>query len=334
MKIVFLTRRNIYSPSEGFSQYCMAKAIKESIGELIPLIHPQPIRKYSYKWFIGKIFPGAWRNPDSKVNIRDARAIEKRLKNIDYDLLFAPMGSDYISELKLDKPIVYLSDSTYMNMNGYYFPRKDLDDPEFKEKNSVEKHAYDRAARIVLSNNWAYDSVIKDYEIDPKKVSVVYSGPNLDSIPVAEELGFPTDNDKLNVLMIGRDWERKGGQYGVELIEEAKARGIEAKLTICGMVPPGDYDKSCIEVYPFLDKKREQDYRKLLDIFSRSHFLLFPSRAECHGLATNEANALGLPVIANRTGGIPDYIIPGINGDLVDPEMGADKYLDLSLIHI
>jgi glycosyltransferase involved in cell wall biosynthesis len=327
MKVAFLTHRNIFSPSDGLSQYCMARAIQEHVGELVPVIYPPSVKRFSFRWFLNRFTKGAASMSYRESIIYHGEKIKKLLHHCDYDVLFAPMGSELIAELNIDKPIVYLSDSTYKNMNGYYFPLQDEGGQIFQEHNEMEEKAYHRAGRVVLSNKWAYDSVIQDYKINPEKLRVVFSGPNLDRIPKGNELTSPPVGEELKILMLGRDWERKGGQYGLDLIEECKKAGIPASLTILGMVPPVDYDKSSVKVYPFLDKAKEQDFRKMIEIFQESHFLLFPSRAECHGLATNEANAMGVPVMANRTGGIPDYIIPGVNGDLLDPHQGADAYL-------
>lgn len=54
---------------------------------------------------------------------------------------------------------------------------------------------------------------------------------------------------------------------------------------------------------------------------------IFPSRTETLGLVLLEAMAAGCPVIAARSGGIPDIVTDGVNGYLFDPteETGAIK---------
>ena len=55
-----------------------------------------------------------------------------------------------------------------------------------------------------------------------------------------------------------------------------------------------------------------EDHLRASDVF------LFPSESEALGISLIEAMACGLPVIASRTGGIPDVVDDGVNGLLID----------------
>ncbi|WP_158610824.1 glycosyltransferase [Micromonospora endolithica] len=55
-------------------------------------------------------------------------------------------------------------------------------------------------------------------------------------------------------------------------------------------------------------------------IVARSHAFVFPSAIEAFGLAAAEALALGTPVIAMRCGAMPELVVHGANGYLVDAE--------------
>jgi len=59
--------------------------------------------------------------------------------------------------------------------------------------------------------------------------------------------------------------------------------------------------------------------------FASADAFIFPSRTETLGLVLLEAMAAGCPVVAARSGGIPDIVEDGINGYLFDPsdEAGA-----------
>jgi glycosyltransferase involved in cell wall biosynthesis len=59
--------------------------------------------------------------------------------------------------------------------------------------------------------------------------------------------------------------------------------------------------------------------------FASADAFIFPSRTETLGLVLLEAMAAGCPVVAARSGGIPDIVTNGVNGYLFDPadEEGA-----------
>jgi glycosyltransferase involved in cell wall biosynthesis len=53
--------------------------------------------------------------------------------------------------------------------------------------------------------------------------------------------------------------------------------------------------------------------------FASADAFIFPSRTETLGLVLLEAMAAGCPVVAARSGGIPDIVTDGVNGYLFDP---------------
>ncbi len=65
--------------------------------------------------------------------------------------------------------------------------------------------------------------------------------------------------------------------------------------------------------------------KELATAFASADAFIFPSRTETLGLVLLEAMAAGCPVVAARSGGIPDIVTDGENGYLFDPtdERGA-----------
>lgn len=59
--------------------------------------------------------------------------------------------------------------------------------------------------------------------------------------------------------------------------------------------------------------------QKLGSAFASADAFVFPSRTETLGLVLLEAMAAGCPVVAARSGGIPDIVQDGVNGYLFDP---------------
>ncbi|MFQ4144291.1 glycosyltransferase family 1 protein [Chlorogloeopsis sp. ULAP02] len=61
---------------------------------------------------------------------------------------------------------------------------------------------------------------------------------------------------------------------------------------------------------------------ELASAFASADAFVFPSRTETLGLVLLEAMAAGCPVVAARSGGIPDIVTDGVNGYLFDPQTG------------
>ena len=57
---------------------------------------------------------------------------------------------------------------------------------------------------------------------------------------------------------------------------------------------------------------------------SRATIFLLPTRADTSPNAVKEAVVAGVPVVAGRVGGVPDYVIPGENGFLFAPGNQAE----------
>ncbi|MGL5808233.1 MAG: glycosyltransferase [Xenococcaceae cyanobacterium] len=58
---------------------------------------------------------------------------------------------------------------------------------------------------------------------------------------------------------------------------------------------------------------------ELASAFASADAFVFPSRTETLGLVLLEAMAAGCPVVAARSGGIPDIVTDGVNGYMFDP---------------
>ena len=78
-------------------------------------------------------------------------------------------------------------------------------------------------------------------------------------------------------------------------------------------------DLTNIELVGFVDNVG--DYLAACDVF------VFPSLFEALGSSLFDAMRFGLPIVATRVGGIPEFVEDGVNGTLIDPER-ADQLFD------
>jgi glycosyltransferase involved in cell wall biosynthesis len=245
---------------------------------------------------------------------RIGRQLTATIKNNRCNLIFAALSSIQIAFVETTIPIVYLSDTTFKNMIDYY--------PGFShplsrwEGNLLEQRAVSKAKKLIYPSEWAAQSALKDYGAPPEKVHIIPFGANLDWL-TSRPGSRGRKDQKCNLLFVGKDWRRKGGDLALAALEKLEERGLPAQLTIVGCQPPGNFPRPHVRVIPYLNKNREEDARHLEQLYSEADFFVLPTRADCSPIVAAEANAFGLPVISTDTGGLPAVIKEGINGYLL-----------------
>jgi len=117
---------------------------------------------------------------------------------------------------------------------------------------------------------------------------------------------------------------RLGAEKEIESIKPVLEAIPEARLALVGDGP----HRQTLEQYFAGTPTNFVGYLKgqeLASAYASADAFIFPSRTETLGLVLLEAMAAGTPVVAARSGGIPDIVTDGVNGYLFDPadEAGA-----------
>ena len=156
-------------------------------------------------------------------------------------------------------------------------------------------------------------------------VATVYNGIRLE--------GFPFEPDKEDYLLFaGRLAPEKGPAEAVEV-----ARRTGRRLLLAGMIEPQHQDYFDSKVKPYIDGKNIEyvgllSQAELAPIYRKAAAVLFLiSWAEPFGLVAAEAQASGTPLIATRFGALPEIIIEGETGfvvDSIDEAVSAVNRLD------
>lgn len=122
------------------------------------------------------------------------------------------------------------------------------------------------------------------------------------------------------LLYIGR----LGAEKEIERIKPILEVIPDARLALVGDGPNREalekhFAGTCTNFVGYLRGK------ELASAYASADAFIFPSRTETLGLVLLEAMAAGCPVVAARSGGIPDIVTDGENGYLFDPrdEQGA-----------
>lgn len=299
----------------------------ETIDKLKPAYTVQAkLKKFFYSGFFSKKY---LREREPKLLRHYASQVEKALAKSDCDIVFSP-GNAAVAYLKTDKPIVFWADATFAGLLDFYPSFSNLCDESIRKGNDIEQQALSNCRLVIFSSEWAARSAVGNYEIDQKKIRVLPFAANIScdrSEADIEKLVRQKNGNVCRLLFIGVDWIRKGGDIALEVARRLNARGIKTELHIVGCEPAMPMPDFVIP-HGFISKNTDEGRARLDALFSASHFLILPTRAECFGIVFAEASSFGLPSLASNVGGIPSAIREGKNGHMFALDTDPDEYCD------
>lgn len=202
----------------------------------------------------------------------------------------------------------------------------------------IEKTAYEAAAAVIAVSHGMRADILKCYpDLDPEKVKVVHNG--IDSElwspdhsdqgkDTARELGM--DPDGRSIVFVGRQTRQKGLPY---MLRAAKNLPPDVQLVLCAGAP--DTPEIGAEIAGLMAELQETrdgviyipehlSRDKVIALESNATVFACPSIYEPLGIVNLEAMACEAAVVATATGGIPEVVVDGETGWLVDIEQVDD----------
>jgi glycosyltransferase involved in cell wall biosynthesis len=273
-------------------------------------------------------------NALSPLVLKDyARQVSRSLDRIETDIVFAATITP-IAYLNCDRPIVFWADATFKDLLDFYPQFTGLCDETIGHGHSMEKSALARCKLAIYSSEWAAQTAIDYYHADPSKVKVVPFGANMETnttlAEIKESIAAKPCN-KCKLLFLGIDWVRKGGDVALAVAQKLNDLGLETELTLVGSQPmTAEPLPKFVKMLGFINKS-SAGKQQLSQIIAESHLLILPSLADCTPIVFCEANALGVPCISRKIGGIPTIIKDNINGKLFDRDSDPIEYCNYIL---
>jgi glycosyltransferase involved in cell wall biosynthesis len=261
-----------------------------------------------------------------------ARQVHEKLATAGkVDLLFGP-GVLPLVYVETDLPIVVWSDCTFASLKDYYAKFSNLSARTIRNGHDADRRALNRCDRVLMACQWAADSAVNDYGVDPAKVHVVPFGANMPCDRTAgdvQRLIKSRSADQCELLFVGVDWQRKGGDIAMAAARELNERGRTTRLTVVGCDPPADGGlPDWVRPLGFIAKSTDEGMARMGELLEQSHFLILPTQAECFGIVFCEASSFGVPSLSCRTGGVPTVVRDDVNGRLFAPDAPASAYAD------
>lgn len=215
MKIAFVTtgdptNKNSWSGTD----YYTFEALKKQGHMVYAVTIPKwPLWKYIFPKIIYKILGKTYMyNRSNQFCKYCSRKIKSSLQ-ADTDVIFA-LGAVCVSQLKCDIPIVYYTDGVFSLTSKMYGWTSNMSSKYILQQEQIEINALQNSSKAIVSSACVVDEMINHYNALPDKIELVPMGANLDTVPTTEDVKNAVKkrpNNKLDLLFVGVDWERKGG---------------------------------------------------------------------------------------------------------------------------
>lgn len=253
-----------------------------------------------------------------------AKYFNKKLALNNYDFIVAPAASTEIAFIETKIPIIYITDGTFASCLGYHKSLTNLTKKSIKEGNELEQLAITKSKIIIVSSEWAANSVKNDYAKYNAIIKIIPYGANFENLPSLNELNFIIPV-VWKLFFVGVYWESKGGDIAFNTFKQLTDKGYNVELTILGCLPPKNIKHNNIKVIPFIDKNSDEGQEQMKAIYKEQHFLILPTRFDCTPVVINEASAFGIPSLVANSGGVAGHLKNNLNGFLINyDDKGSD----------
>ncbi|WP_048331131.1 glycosyltransferase [Bizionia psychrotolerans] len=249
----------------------------------------------------------------------------KKLRHVDIFHAQFAMDGVAIAEMKANKLLQAKLITTFHGHDAHFKNDKDL-----IYLQNVYKTLFKVSNFVTVNTPYLENQVLElgcskaIMHVIPMAIDVQYFKP--------EQIKALTVNQTVKLISIGRLIEFKGFAYAIEAVKRLVTQGLAVNYTIVGdgvLFAELQDQINALKLQNYITlvgKKSQEEIRSLLGdhhIYLMSSITSAKGRCETQGVVTAEAQAMGLPVVAFNTGGVPYTLLDGETGILV-----AEKDVD------
>lgn len=186
-----------------------------------------------------------------------------------------------------------------------------------------------KKAHSIIVNSEFTGTRLLDYGIDRNRVHIVYPCPVI--VPTDNSVPQDVSHDEPLILSVARLTNRKGHEYILAALPELIPLFPRLIYVIVGDGPNRAQLEEYVRIHGLSDHVRfvgTPDRAQTGKWFAQCTLFAMtphdlPGDQESFGIVYLEANAFGKPVIGTRCGGIPEAVIDGVTGLLVEQEQSG-----------
>lgn len=342
MRIAYITRYDVLDSTTWpqhltgicSAGYHLAKSLENqsiSLDYIGSLQHNYKLISKIKEKFYYKLFKKYYEPWVDRLVVRDfGSQISRKLSTSNSDVVLCPENFLALAYLECKQPLVVWTDTTQAGLINFYSWYDNLCDSNNRDIYAQEKAALDKCKLAIFASDWAAQTAIKTYGIDPSKIKVVPWGANIECNRTNEDVTSIVESKSTNIcklLFVGIAWNRKGGETALNVAKELNRMGLKTELLVVGCQPmTSEPIPDFVKVIGYVNKGTTEGANLMNKLFSESHFFIMPSKAESYGHVLCEANSFGLPCIATNVGGIPTIVKDGLNGKTFSLNSSIGEY--------
>ena len=217
-------------------------------------------------------------------------------------------------------PLVLTFHSTERDRSGNFNPQQSIME--------IEKKGAMAADRIIAVSKFTKDEVVRDYGIDPEKITVIHNG-----VDTEHYTKLPREYGLLNrVLYLGRVTTQKGPRFFVESAHLVHQMVPDARFTIAGT---GDQIQNIMALSRELGMEGYVEFtgfvnfRRSVEIYRTSDVFVLPAISEPFGMTVIESMILGTPAIISKTTGVGEALKNVLRTDYWDTQLMAEYIISV-----
>lgn len=265
----------------------------------------------------GKL-PLIGRNWTLRGSERAARAImaAQRKRRLDALFIHTQTISLFAGPLMAKIPTLLSLDATPINIDALadWYNDKVHAAPIERAKQLAHRAVMKNAAAFTTWSEWTKASLVNDYGAPADKVTVLHPGTVIAKFP-EPAARKPKHGQPLNVLFVGGDFPRKGGDLLVETVRQHFKGRVELHLVTGADVKPGDG--------VFVHRGVKPLSPELFKRFAEADVFVLPTRGDCLAMVLGESMAACVPIITTRVGAHAEAVEDGRSGFLIDKDDAA-----------
>ena len=253
---------------------------------------------------------------------RSNPVIQELIKDYQPQVVFSKSSIPLVN-VDLPVPFVYLCDSSvkWVEDNWPYYTKLGFSIMEKWERQVINK------ADHIITFSDANASVLQTFYKKTKSQISVHPIPSALPIELGGYESKPFGgNHTLNLVLVGKKYERKGVDIAIQATKKLNNIGINTNLRIVGQKGPSNESVKFMGLY---SKKDPSELLSYVENYRWAHIHIFPSRFDPAGIVPAEAAQFGVPTITNASGGLATTVRDNVSGIVLEKDSPVEKYVEV-----